>query len=108
MAEDRGRRGSTFQQEPTVPEQMDGATLKEVVPAGMLEAPSGLAMSDKLLFVTDNATGMIHAFDLAGHLVRSLDTGLPAGSLAGITFGPDGKAYFVDMLTSRVYRIDPM
>lgn len=94
--------------EPTVPEQWDGATLKEVVPQGMLEAPSGLALSDQLLFVTDNATGLIHAFDRTGALVRSLDTGLPSGSLAGITIGPDRKAYFVDMLTSRIYRIDPM
>ena len=100
--------GSLPTMEPTVPQQMDGATLKEVVAPGMLEAPSGLAMSDQLLFVTDNATGLIHAFDLNGQPVRSLDTGLPAGSLAGITFGPDGKAYFVDMLTSRIYRIDPI
>jgi sugar lactone lactonase YvrE len=93
--------------EPSVPEEMDGATMTDVVPAGTLQAPSGMVLDDGLLYITDNATGRIHAFDLTGKEVRSLDTGLGAGALAGLTFGPDGKVYFVDMNTSRVYRIDP-
>jgi sugar lactone lactonase YvrE len=44
---------------------------------------------------------------LDGTLVRTLDTGLPEGSLGGFTFGPDGRVYFVDTLGGRVFRIDP-
>ncbi len=87
---------------------VDGAALIELVPPGTLEAPSGIEVRGGLVFVSDNATSRLHAFDLEGRLVRTLDTGLPAGSLAGITFGPDGKLYLVDMVSSRVYRVDPV
>ena len=60
-----------------------------------------------LLYVTDNASGWIHAFTLAGERVNYLDTGRGAGALAGIAFGPDGKLYLVDMLTDEIVRIDP-
>jgi outer membrane protein assembly factor BamB len=87
---------------------MDGAVLVDVVPPGSLEAPSGLEVRNGLLYVSDNVTSRFHAFDMmSGQLVRTLDTGLPPGSLAGLTFGPDGKVYFVDILSARVYRIDP-
>ena len=39
---------------------------------------------------------------------KVLKLGLPAGSLAGFTFGPDGKIYLVDLVSSRVYRLDPI
>ena len=42
----------------------------------------------------------------AGEL-PSGETGLPAGSLGGLVFGPDDKVYFVDMKGNRVLRIDP-
>ncbi|WP_437656806.1 hypothetical protein [Sorangium sp. So ce1182] len=87
---------------------VDGATLLELVPPGVIEAPSGIEVHDVFVYVTDHATSRFHAFDLTGQPVRTLDTGLPPGSLAGLTFGPDGKIYFVDMLSSRVYRIDPI
>lgn len=75
---------------------------------GVLEEPSGIEASGGLAFVTDAKTSQIHAFDVeTGARVRSLDTGLPTGSLAGLNFGPDGKIYFVDRKASRVYRIDP-
>jgi hypothetical protein len=38
--------------------------------------------------------------------VRKLATDLPAGSLAGFTFGPDGKIWFVDRKGGRIVRID--
>lgn len=84
------------------------APVKVVTTGGPLVAPSGIEASGGLVFVTDAATSQIHAFDTrTGALVRSLDTGLPEGSLAGLNFGPEGKIYFVDRLTSRVYRLDP-
>ncbi|AUX37695.1 MULTISPECIES: hypothetical protein [Sorangium] len=70
--------------------------------------PSGIEVHEGIVYATDHATSRFYAFDLTGRLVRTLDTGLPAGSLAGFTFGPDGKLYFVDLRSSRVYRIDPI
>ncbi|NUO52548.1 MAG: hypothetical protein HOV80_27185 [Polyangiaceae bacterium] len=104
-----GSMGSTFGgDEPVDRTNVDGSTLTELVPAGTLQAPSGIEVSDGVIFVSDNATSVIHAFDTTGAPIRTLETGLAAGSLAGINFGPDGKLYFVDMQTSAVYRIDPV
>lgn len=104
-----GTLGSSFSgQEPVTRRKMLGATIVDFVPPGTLEAPSGIEAHDELVYVSDNAQSRFYAFDLNGQLVRTLDTGFPPGSLAGMTFGPDGKLYFVDMLSSRVYRIDPM
>lgn len=84
-----------------------GATVVELVPPGALERPSGLALVGDTLLVTDNATSLIHAFDKQGNELGAFDTGLPEGSLAGVTVGPDGKVYFTDLLTGAVRRIDP-
>jgi len=86
--------------------RMDGATLEEVVAPGVLDAPSGIALSGDRLIVTDNATSRIWWFELDGSVVGSLDTGLPAGSLSGVTLGPDGKLYLSDLLTGTAYRVE--
>jgi hypothetical protein len=87
---------------------MNDAVLNDVVPAGGdLEAPSGLELYNGLLYVTDHATGLIHAYDLAGTRVNYLDTGRGVDALAGMAFGSDGKLYLVDMETNEVLRIDP-
>jgi DNA-binding beta-propeller fold protein YncE len=88
--------------------EMDGAVLKDVVPASFgLQEPSGIVLDGETLYVSDHATSKIYAFSLDGKELRKLDTGLPAGSLSGLSIGPDGKMYLVDMLDSRVLRIDP-
>lgn len=88
--------------------EMDGAVLKDVVPASFgLQEPSGIELDGEILYVSDHATSKIHAFSLDGKELRKLDTGLPAGSLSGLSIGPDGKMYLVDMLDNRVLRIDP-
>jgi sugar lactone lactonase YvrE len=87
-------------------QRVTGAALSEVVAPGVVAQPSGLALAGGALFVTDRATGMIHAFDRSGTLLRTLDTGLGAGTIAGITIGPDDRAYFVDQLAGRVLRVD--
>jgi hypothetical protein len=86
---------------------MDGAVLEEVVPAGVIERPSGLVLHDGVLFVSDNASGTIHAFTTQGELVRSLDTGLVSGELGGVAIGAEGRAFFANLVTSEVMRIDP-
>ena len=85
---------------------MDGATVHELVPAGTLQQPSGLAFADDVLYVTDNATSLIYLFDASGHAQRTFDTALPAGSLAGITIGPDQKMYITNLLTGNVERVE--
>lgn len=89
--------------------QAEGEVIETVAStdAGLV-APSGIAVHDEHLFVTDNATGIIHVFTLEGAAVRTLDTGLGNGALAGIAVNPfDGKVYFVDRNGSKVYRVNP-
>jgi hypothetical protein len=83
-----------------------GARLIEIVAPGVLQAPSGLAIKDKVVFVTDNATSRIHAFDLDGKSLRTVEAPVPAGSLAGIAIGPDDRVYLVDLARAQALRID--
>lgn len=84
---------------------VDGATLDTVVDAGTLSAPSGLALTDDGLVVTDNATSTIWWFERDGAVVGSVAVDLPAGSLSGITVGPDGQLYVSDLRTGNAYRV---
>lgn len=86
---------------------MDNAMLMEVVPAGTVEHPSGIALHDGVIYVSDNATNTFYAFDLDGTLLRTLETNLQAQSLAGIEIGRDNKLWFTDMYSGTVYRLDP-
>ena len=86
---------------------MDGAKLSEVVKKGRLGVPSGLTLYAGVVFVTDALSSRIIAYDTAGHTLASLPTGLPPGSLGGITIGPDGHAYVADAVGRRVFRVDP-
>jgi hypothetical protein len=70
-----------------------------------LKRPSGIELYNDLLWVTDNETSKIHAFTLEGEELDWLDTGLPTGSLMGITFDTDGRLYIVDALGNQVLRI---
>lgn len=88
-------------------EQTEGATVTDVVPPGTLEAPSGLELAGGVLYVSDAQTSKIHAFKTDGTPIRSLDTGLPPGSLAGLAVSPEGVLFFVEKPTSKVFRIDP-
>ncbi|MCC6622641.1 MAG: hypothetical protein IT385_15365 [Deltaproteobacteria bacterium] len=88
--------------------QVRNSTVVELVLPGVMTQPSGLAIHDDVMYVSDHQTSRIHAFDRAtGAQLRTLDTGLPAGTLAGLEVGPDDKLYFTDMLGGAVYRIDP-
>lgn len=90
-----------------VKKRVDGAVLTTLIPPGTLQQPSGIAVHQGVLFVGDAATGRLHAFDLAGAPLRTLETGLPPGALAGIAIGPDQKLYYVDATSSAVRRVDP-
>jgi hypothetical protein len=85
---------------------MEGATVREIVPPGVLQKPSGLALANGHLYVTDNATSRIVVFDTDGRLEKIYDTALPPGSLAGVTLGPDGNLYLGDLKTGAVQRVE--
>ena len=85
---------------------IDGADLRTLAEADLAK-PSGLALRDEMVFVTDNETSKVLAFDLTGNLLDWLDTELPPGSLMGITFDARGRLLVVDALGSRVLMIAP-
>jgi len=104
-----GKKGGSLprRNEPLIDEAyMDDAALEEIVAPGTLEKPSGLEVKGGLVYLTDAATSKFHVFDKTGKAVRSLETDLPAGSLSGFVFGPDGKIWFTDRVGGRVFRID--
>jgi sugar lactone lactonase YvrE len=90
-----------------VNKQFEGAELVEIVRPGTITHPSGLLLHEGKLYVADNATGIIHALELDGTPIATLNTNLAPGALTGLTVGPDGKLYFTDMLSSEVLRVDP-
>ena len=60
---------------------------------GLLVAPSGMALHEGLLYVTDAGSGYIVAFTPSGEVVDWLDTGAPG--LFGLTFNDAGELYVV-------------
>lgn len=74
---------------------------------GALKKPSGIALYDGLIYVSDNETSQVLAFDKNAQLVDYVDLSaeIKPGSLQGITFDAQGKLYVVDGLDSRVFQI---
>ena len=76
------------------------------VVARELSAPSGLALHDGRLFVTEHGISAITVFELEkGEAVGRLAT--PADEIMGVTIGPDGKIWYVDAGAHELVRIDP-
>lgn len=105
-----GTRGRTLRGfEPGVDfHEMTGATFTTLVDGvgGELTHPSGIVMVGDILYVTDNATSRISAFDKnTGARLDYLNVGVGAGSLMGITADPEGRLYFVDAVSNKVWRI---
>jgi hypothetical protein len=72
-----------------------------------LSQPSGLAIHNDMIFVSDHGTGRIYAFDMDGELVDYLDTGLGQNSLTGITFDKDGNLFVADRGNEQILKISP-
>jgi DNA-binding beta-propeller fold protein YncE len=86
--------------------KVTGASLSTLVEGVMdMTTPCGLAVAGNTLFVTDNASSTIFAFDLQGKLIDWLPLSLPAGSLMGIAFDGQGRLYCADAVGARVLRI---
>ena len=86
--------------------QVDDALFEEFVPPGTIAAPSGIALSGDRVIVTDNATNQIFWFERDGSLVASRTVDLPAGSLGGVSVGPDNKLYLSDLKNGAAYRVE--
>lgn len=72
--------------------------------AAGVTSPSGLALSNGLLFVADYDTGRIVAMSPAGDVIDWLDTGVAEG-LGGLTVHADGSLWVADVTGSRVLRV---
>lgn len=70
-----------------------------------LVAPVGIELIQGALFVTDFETSELHAFGLDGQHLDWAPTGLPAGSLGGITGKSLDDLWFVDTAGHAVYRL---
>ena len=84
----------------------DGVALVEFVPPGTLTTPSGVVFYKDVVYVSDNATGIIHGYGLDGKELAQAATQLPSGALTGITVGPDEKLYYLDTPAGKIYRVD--
>jgi glucose/arabinose dehydrogenase len=73
-----------------------------------LDHPGGLALDGAgHVIVAEHGTGILHAYDLDGNELQSLDTGWGAGAAYGIEVGPDGALWAVDHGAPAVYRLTP-
>ncbi len=74
-----------------------------------LERPSGLEIRNNTMYVSDNATSRIYAFDLDGTLLDWLDLSgeVESGGLMGLAADVDGNLWAVDNVENRVLRISP-
>ncbi len=75
-----------------------------------LNLPSGIALADGQLFVSENGNGKIVAYELAsdgksGVQLDKIQT--TASSIMGLEVGPNGHLYYVDNGQDEVVRIDP-
>ena len=68
-------------------------------------APSGLALTDEHLFVTDAPTGNLMAFDLEGDLVDWVNPNM--ARIAGIEAVSDEELWLVDADRNQVVRLTP-
>ncbi len=93
----------------------DGSDQREVEDADLrtfvdgaehgLERPAGIALANGAIYVVDNASGRIAAFDLDGQVIDWLDPGLGEGTLMGIAVDAEGSLYVADADGDRVLRI---
>jgi sugar lactone lactonase YvrE len=92
-----------------VQRRMEGGVIKTLVSeaAAGLQRPSGLALRDGILYVSDNATSKIFAFNLKGELVDWLDLSaeVRSGGLMGMDFDAQGRLYVVDARDNRLLQI---
>jgi hypothetical protein len=95
----------------SLPGDWDGATYEgvegadyQVVVEGLAE-PSGIALHEGRIFVSEYGSGDVIAYDLDGNEIERMST--PTDGLMGITIGPAGDLWYVDAVANEVVRVDP-
>lgn len=95
----------------SLPGDWDGATYEgvegadfQVVAEGFTE-PSGIALHEGTIFVSEHGSGDVIALDSEGTEIERMST--PADRIMGITLGPDGKLWYADAGRNEVVRVDP-
>lgn len=83
---------------------LTGATVQTLTDG--LDKPSGVVLFDGFLYFSDAGSSLLFGVSLDGTQGVTLDTGLPAGALAGVAVGPDERLYFVDRKANAVRRVD--
>jgi hypothetical protein len=99
---------SEFRGTETLVQESTGARWTEFVVGedADFQAPSGLALHDGVLYVGDNLTSRVSAFDLEGNLLETLDLDIAEGGLMGLRISPDGESLYVtDFIGNRVLRV---
>ena len=81
--------------------RMDDAVITTLVSKD-LDEPSGMALYDGYVWVSDHATGLIAAYDLTGAIVDWVNV---EPGIMGIAFGPDGSLYYANGETNEVVRM---
>lgn len=95
----------------SLPGDWDGATYEGVEGADYqavvegLSEPSGLALHEGRLFVSEHGSGDVIALELDGTEIERMST--PADRIMGITIGPAGDLWYVDAGANEVVRVDP-
>jgi hypothetical protein len=94
----------------TMVQELLGAGWSSLVRAGGvadLQQPSGIALRDGVLYVSDNLTSRITAFALDGTIIDFIDLDIEEGGLMGIRVSPEGDSlYAVDYVGEQVLKID--
>ena len=94
----------------TVQRMVNGANLSTLINGSNVSGmskPSGLEIHNDMIFVSDNASSRIFAFNRSGELLDWIDLGLPAGSVMGMAFDNNGLLYVVDAQAEEILQIAP-
>jgi len=84
--------------------RISSVTWEVFIDAGLNE-PSGIEVKDGRLFVSNHATGEIHAYNT--ETKEKLGSVTTQAGIMGLQIGPDGKLWFVNSEDDGVYRLDP-
>jgi len=88
--------------------KMDDVSLQPFLTAdnAALGHPSGMALHDGVLYVTDSMTSILYAYDLVGNELDWVDLGRGEGALAGIDVDPaTGDLYIADREAAEILRL---
>ncbi|HIA11210.1 MAG TPA: T9SS type A sorting domain-containing protein [Flavobacteriales bacterium] len=88
-------------------QKVSGATQEVVVSSGLVK-PSGIAVIEDRMLVSDNSNGEIIIYDISAIPATEM-TRLQTGSagVMGLEIGPNGKIWYVNTPNNTVNRIDP-